>query len=212
MIKPRTPPGVMELLPRDQIAFQRMLDVIRRNYERFGFLPVETPVFELSDVLLTKSGGETERQVYFVQSTGALANAAAAADEGAESGGLPELALLDMGDFAGAVLKYVSRHPVERLTICGGFAKLTKLAARHLDLHSHRTQVDLSHLAGLAIEAGAGEALATAISSLLDDPEERRRRSERLSAAFQERQYTTAAYWRRVTEALAELPSRVRGA
>ena len=78
MIKPRTPPGIMELLPREQIAFQRMLDVIRRNYERFGFLPVETPVFELSDVLLTKSGGETERQVYFVQSTGALANAAEA--------------------------------------------------------------------------------------------------------------------------------------
>ena len=49
MIKPRTPPGIMELLPREQIAFQRMLDVIRRNYERFGFLPVETPVFELSD-------------------------------------------------------------------------------------------------------------------------------------------------------------------
>src|SRR5690606_11408334 len=70
LIKSRTPPGVMELLPRDQIAFQRMLDVIRRNYERFGFLPVETPVFELSEVLLTKSGGETERQVYFVQSTG----------------------------------------------------------------------------------------------------------------------------------------------
>ncbi len=88
MIKPRTPPGVLELLPREQIAFQRMLDVIRRNYERFGFLPVETPVFELSDVLLTKSGGETERQVYFVQSTGTLANAA-------ESGAtrLPELAL-----------------------------------------------------------------------------------------------------------------------
>src|SRR5690606_19553346 len=68
LIKPRTPPGVMELLPRDQIAFQRMLEVIRRNYERFGFLPVETPVFELSEVLLTKSGGDTERQVYFVQS------------------------------------------------------------------------------------------------------------------------------------------------
>ncbi len=70
--KPRTPPGTMELLPLDQIAFQSMLDTIRRNYERFGFLPVETPVFELADVLLTKSGGETERQVYFVQSTGAL--------------------------------------------------------------------------------------------------------------------------------------------
>ena len=82
MIKPRTPPGVLELLPRDQIAFQRMLDVVRRNFERFGFLPVETPVFELSEVLLTKTGGETERQVYFVQSTGAL-----------EQGGQPELAL-----------------------------------------------------------------------------------------------------------------------
>ena len=70
--KPRTPPGTMELLPLDQIAFQGMLDVIRRNYERFGFLPVETPVFELADVLLTKSGGETERQVYFLQSTGAI--------------------------------------------------------------------------------------------------------------------------------------------
>lgn len=56
------------------------------------------------------------------------------------------------------------------------------------------------------------EALAAAISSLLDDPEERRRRSERLATAFQRRQYTTAAYWRRVTEALAELPSRVRDA
>ena len=49
-----------------------MLDTIRRGFERFGFLPVETPVFELTDVLLTKSGGETEKQVYFVQSTGSL--------------------------------------------------------------------------------------------------------------------------------------------
>ena len=83
----------------------------------------------------------------------------------AELYGLPELALLDMGDFAGAVLKYLSRHPVDRLTICGGFAKLTKLAAGHLDLHSHRTQVDLTHLASLAIQAGAGETLATSIRS-----------------------------------------------
>ena len=111
MIKPRTPPGIMELLPREQIAFQRMLDVIRRNYERFGFLPVETPVFELSDVLLTKSGGETERQVYFVQSTGALANAAAAADEGAESGGLPELAL--RFDLTVPLARYVAEHEHE---------------------------------------------------------------------------------------------------
>ena len=100
MIKPRTPPGVMELLPRDQIAFQRMLDTIRRVYERFGYLPVETPVFELSDVLLTKTGGETERQVYFVQSTGALANAA--------DGALPELAL--RFDLTVPLARYVAEH------------------------------------------------------------------------------------------------------
>ena len=99
MIKPRTPPGVMELLPRDQIAFQRMLDTIRRTFERFGFLPVETPVFELTDVLLTKSGGETERQVYFVQSTGAL-------EKGAE--GLPELAL--RFDLTVPLARYVAEH------------------------------------------------------------------------------------------------------
>ncbi|KIQ97364.1 histidine--tRNA ligase [Lysobacter sp. A03] len=102
MIKPRTPPGIMELLPRDQIAFQRMLDVIRRNYERFGFLPVETPVMELSDVLLTKSGGETERQVYFVQSTGALEKAAAGGE------GVPELAL--RFDLTVPLARYVAEH------------------------------------------------------------------------------------------------------
>ena len=102
MIKPRTTPGVMELLPRDQIAFQRMLDVIRRNYERFGFLPVETPVFELSEVLLTKTGGETERQVYFVQSTGALSNASES------GGGQPELAL--RFDLTVPLARYVAEH------------------------------------------------------------------------------------------------------
>ena len=103
MIKPRTPPGVMELLPPDQVAFQRMLDVIRRNYERFGFLPVETPVMELSEVLLTKSGGETERQVYFVQSTGALARS-----DGSPSEGLPELAL--RFDLTVPLARYVAEH------------------------------------------------------------------------------------------------------
>ena len=79
--------------------------------------------------------------------------------------GLPEDALLDMGDFAGAVLKYIRRHPVERLTLCGGFAKLSKLAAGHLDLHSARSQVDQGFLARLAREAGADSALATAVST-----------------------------------------------
>lgn len=103
LIKPRTVPGVLELLPRDQIAFQRMLDIIRGNYERFGFLPVETPVMELSEVLLTKSGGETERQVYFVQSTGAL--------EKAEVGQLPEQAL--RFDLTVPLARYVAEHEHE---------------------------------------------------------------------------------------------------
>ena len=99
MIKPRTPPGVMELLPREQIAFQRMLDTIRRSFEGFGFLPIETPVFELSDVLLTKSGGDTERQVYFVQSTGALEKA---------DGTRPDLAL--RFDLTVPLARYVAEH------------------------------------------------------------------------------------------------------
>lgn len=76
---------------------------------------------------------------------------------------LPEDALLDMGDFAGAVLKYIRRHPVDRLTLCGGFAKLSKLAAGHLDLHSARSQVDKGFLAALARRGGADEALAGAV-------------------------------------------------
>ncbi|MBC2876180.1 MULTISPECIES: cobalt-precorrin-5B (C(1))-methyltransferase [Streptomyces] len=79
--------------------------------------------------------------------------------------GLPEDALLDMGDFAGAVLKYIRRHPVDRLTIAGGFAKLSKLAAGHLDLHSARSQVDKGFLAELARHAGADETLAAEVAS-----------------------------------------------
>ncbi|HWG98113.1 MAG TPA: cobalt-precorrin-5B (C(1))-methyltransferase, partial [Pilimelia sp.] len=74
--------------------------------------------------------------------------------------GLPEDALLDMGDFAGAVLKYLRRHPVPRLTIAGGIGKLAKLAAGHLDLHSGRSQVDFAGLAALVASAGADAALA----------------------------------------------------
>ena len=96
----------MELLPRDQIAFQRMLDTIRRTFERFGFLPIETPVMELSEVLLTKSGGETERQVYFVQSTGALEKSS-----GGDTAGLPELAL--RFDLTVPLARYVAEHEHE---------------------------------------------------------------------------------------------------
>ncbi len=93
----RTMSGVLELLPLDQIAFQHMLDTIRRHYERFGFLPVETPAIEYSDVLLTKTGGETERQLYFVQSTGAL-----------EREDRPELAL--RFDLTVPLARYVAEH------------------------------------------------------------------------------------------------------
>lgn len=72
MISPRIPSGVVELLPREQVAFQKMLDAIRKGYERFGFLPVDTAAMEVADVLLTKTGGETESQIYFLQSTGDL--------------------------------------------------------------------------------------------------------------------------------------------
>jgi cobalt-precorrin-5B (C1)-methyltransferase len=78
---------------------------------------------------------------------------------------LPDEALLDMGDFAGAVLKYLKRHPVPRLTIAGGFAKMSKLAAGHLDLHSGRSQVDTVFLADLARGVGANSALAGSIIS-----------------------------------------------
>jgi cobalt-precorrin-5B (C1)-methyltransferase len=65
---------------------------------------------------------------------------------------LPDFALLDMGDFAGGLLKYLRAHPIERLTIAGGFAKLAKLAQGALDLHSGRSQVDMAFLAGLLPE------------------------------------------------------------
>ena len=67
---------------------------------------------------------------------------------------LPDIALIDMGDFAGGMLKYLRAHPIENITIAGGFAKLTKLAQGAMDLHSSRSQVDLNFLAGLALDAG----------------------------------------------------------
>lgn len=95
--QPRTMPGVLELLPPEQVAFQSMLDTIRRGFELYGFVPVETPAIEFSDVLLTKTGGETERQVYFVQSTGAL-----------EQGEKPDLAL--RFDLTVPLARYVAEH------------------------------------------------------------------------------------------------------
>ncbi|HVY12665.1 MAG TPA: histidine--tRNA ligase, partial [Alphaproteobacteria bacterium] len=100
IIAPKTPTGTMELLPREQIAFQAMLDTIRAGYERHGFVPIETPVFEETNILLTKSGGDTEKQVYFVQSTGSL-----------EQGHKPDLAL--RFDLTVPLARYVAEHEHE---------------------------------------------------------------------------------------------------
>lgn len=64
MIEPRTLPGFMELMPDEQILFNQMKSKIENVYKRYGFLPLDTPVLELSDVLLAKAGGETEKQIY----------------------------------------------------------------------------------------------------------------------------------------------------
>lgn len=63
-VEPKTLPGFMELSPIEQIKFNQMKETIEHSYERFGFLPLDTPVIELSEVLLAKAGGETEKQIY----------------------------------------------------------------------------------------------------------------------------------------------------
>ena len=67
MTEPRTLPGFMELLPNEQILFEQMKQKIEKTYQQFGFLPLDTPVLELAEVLLTKTGGETEKQIYRFQ-------------------------------------------------------------------------------------------------------------------------------------------------
>ena len=77
---------------------------------------------------------------------------------------LPEQALIDMGDFVGGMLKYLRRHPVPRVTVAGGMAKMTKLGQGLIDLHSRRGEVDLDWLAALVQPAGGDAALANAIT------------------------------------------------
>jgi cobalt-precorrin-5B (C1)-methyltransferase len=92
---------------------------------------------------------------HIVGSTGANSEAAAQ-----KLYGVSDIALIDMGDFVGGMLKYLRRHPVPRVTIAGGVAKMTKLAQGLTDLHSKRGEVDLAVLAKFAKVAGAGEQVA----------------------------------------------------
>jgi cobalt-precorrin-5B (C1)-methyltransferase len=84
---------------------------------------------------------------------------------------LPETALLDMGDFVGGTLKYLRTHPVPRVTIAGGIAKITKLAQGVLDLHSARGRVELGALAEVARKYGGSEELARGIVGVNTTPE-----------------------------------------
>ncbi len=70
---------------------------------------------------------------------------------------LPDHAMLDMGDFAGGMLKYLVKHPVDRITIGGGIGKITKLAQGAVDLHSSRSQVDFAALNGLSLSLGLAD-------------------------------------------------------
>jgi cobalt-precorrin-5B (C1)-methyltransferase len=76
---------------------------------------------------------------------------------------LPDIALIEMGDFVGAVLKHLRKVPVARLSLCGGFGKISKLAAGHMDLHSRHSSIDLAQLACWADGLGATSALQQAI-------------------------------------------------
>ncbi len=81
---------------------------------------------------------------------------------------VPDIALLDMGDFVGGMLKYLRRHPVPRLTIAGGIAKMVKLAQGHGDLHSARSQVDFNKLADWAAPLGFDHAKVLGANTVLE--------------------------------------------
>jgi cobalt-precorrin-5B (C1)-methyltransferase len=121
--------------------------------------------------------------------------------------GLPDEALLDMGDFVGGTLKYLRRHPVDRLTIAGGFAKIVKLAQGHLDLHSGASRVELEGLAEILADLGVGaEAVAAARAAT--------GAGEILEIARAIGPETAAALTRRIAQrardvALAELSGRI---
>lgn len=96
---------------------------------------------------------------------GHIAGSTGSASEGAVQRfyDLPDSGLIEMGDFAGGMLKYLKRHTVSRVTIAGGFAKMVKLGQGLLDLHSKRGQVDIAWLADVARQAGASEALRASL-------------------------------------------------
>ena len=110
--------------------------------------------------------------------------------------GLPEIALIDMGDFVGGMLKYLRRHPVPRVTIAGGVAKMTKLAQGLLDLHSKRGEVDLAELAKFAAADGGDARLCGAHRRPRTPPPKlsrwRKTKASRSATRWRRRRSTTA--------------------
>jgi cobalt-precorrin-5B (C1)-methyltransferase len=101
---------------------------------------------------------------------------------------LPDIALMDMGDFVGGLLKYLRRNPVPKITIAGGFAKMVKLGQGATDLHSARSQVDFEALAALAAQVGLDADLLRTANSVLQvvdmaTAEQRRRLADAIASA-----------------------------
>jgi cobalt-precorrin-5B (C1)-methyltransferase len=103
-------------------------------------------------------GVDVARAMGFTHVSGATGNTSEAAAQ--KLHGLHEVQLIDMGDFVGGMLKYIRDHPVRRVTLAGGVAKMTKLAQGMLDVHSKRGMADLDALAAVAAEAGGSPELA----------------------------------------------------
>ena len=155
IVKPRIPSGVMELLPGQLAAFKRMLDTIESCFESFGFSPLDTSLMELSKVLLTKSGGETEKQVYFVQSSGAL-----------ERGYEPDMAL--RFDLTVPLARYVAQHernlpfPFRRYHIDKVFRGESAQAGRYREFY----QCDIDIVGRQRLSLGADAEMPAVISAL----------------------------------------------
>ncbi|NQV57258.1 MAG: cobalt-precorrin-5B (C(1))-methyltransferase [Rhodospirillales bacterium] len=105
---------------------------------------------------VARAGGIT----HVAASTGSVSEDAVAALYGFDTS-----ALIDMGDFVGGLLKHMRGHPIPKLTIAGGFGKLSKLANGHQDLHSKRSQVDPAFIASLALKGGADADFCSAVKS-----------------------------------------------
>ncbi|MDU4671084.1 MAG: histidine--tRNA ligase [Finegoldia magna] len=69
MIQPSTLPGMMELLPEDQMVFDTIKRRIEDVFIKNAFFSIDTPAIEKLDVLLSKGGGETSKQVYRIDNS-----------------------------------------------------------------------------------------------------------------------------------------------